>query len=71
MTDITVFNDKAYVSFTDYKKLEEELEKENRKLKNDIEKMKNCHNCKNGIFTPKGNFCEKHCKRYDKWEIDE
>jgi hypothetical protein len=43
--EIVVFNDKSWVRFIEYQKLDEE----NKQLKEQIEKMKNCDNCKNLI----------------------
>lgn len=47
------------------------LEKENEELKQQIEKIKNCHNCKNARFDWEDNLCNLECRGYDKWELAE
>lgn len=67
--EVVVFNDKSWVRLSDYM----ELKSEHRKIKNRLEKMKNCHNCKNASFSYGDNHCKLlltlRCRSYDKWEI--
>lgn len=85
--EIVVFNDKSWVRFSEYEKLEEEdnelihflqeqrlkLEEENEQLKAQIEKMKCCANCK---YCDNDNPCFFHkehrqCVDYLSWELPE
>ena len=52
---------------------------ENKKLEEQIEKMKNCENCKHGLKSSRGCIMELHkeefeepcnvCEKYDKWDM--
>lgn len=89
--EIVVFQDKSWVRFSDYEKLEEELNKEcnellhfcqdkilkleekNKQLKQQIDKMKCCGNCKH---CDSDNPCRFHrenrqCDNYVFWELAE
>lgn len=58
-----------------YEKLITELEKENEKLKEQIEQMKCCRNCKHWNVPDHAfdSFCEEcdKCKNYSLWELAE
>lgn len=81
MTDkveITVFNDKSYVRFSEYQKVKEENEKlkqQNEQLKAQNLKMRRCVICKHFNEYNKGtdNYyytCElEECNNLDKWEL--
>lgn len=51
----------------------EYLEKENAKLKEQIEKMKNCNNCRYNVSSKKQNLCACSycCNDCSKWELAE
>lgn len=66
---IEIFNDKSYIRFYHY----ENLKEENERLKQQIEKMKCCFNCKNWYW--KHSRCKKKlkgdCFKASKWELAE
>lgn len=64
--EIVVFQDKSWVRFSDYEKLEEE----NKQLKAQIEKMKICYNCESYIDDDAYDVC-KTCYKYSEWELAE
>lgn len=48
------------------------LEKENERLQQLIEKMKNCQNCKHSYHDRYHNLqCIRNCVNFDKWELAE
>lgn len=49
------------------------LEKENRQLKQQIEKMKSCDNCKHRYYENGINYCNNRCQKnlYNNWELAE
>lgn len=75
--EAVVFNDKSWVRLADFM----EIEAENRELKNSIEKMKNCDNCKYRLKFLEMEILELDkdesrepcnvCNNLDKWEIRE
>ena len=80
--EIVVFQDKSWVRFAEYQKAKEEnellqqkwleSEYEKSKLVSQIEKMKNCHNCKHSYHDRYHTLqCIRNCINFDKWELAE
>ena len=55
----------------DYEKELNELYNENQELKAQIERMKCCQNCKNGLYSGQGCIIGFKCENKNKWELAE
>lgn len=51
----------------------EQVKKENERLKQQIERMKNCENCKHRYYENGINYCNNQCQEnlYNNWELAE
>lgn len=73
--EIVFFNDKSWVRFSDFMKIKTEI----KDLKAQIEKMKNCDNCKHRLKVLEMEVLDLDkdelrepcnvCNNYDRWEI--